>query len=236
MQHGWTQIIMLCERSQITETAVRFHLDKIFKKCKQVCVGRVGGARAGLGVGIIKEKRRITNGHRNFQGWRTHSLSWLWWWLHRCRQVSKLITLCPFNVFRLLCVYYTSIKLEENQNGLSADLKQSPYDQGRTTHFHERCGTDPACIHGAALFSAFWAQWDHVFQPLWQGKYRPGGFWPAGCGYAHLPPPPPEWRRLWAQVGPNSGHSTLSPVPTVARMRNKLELCWATEIFGVLGG
>ena len=171
---------------------------------------------------------------RNFRVWQTHSLSWLWWWLHRCRQVSKLITLYPFNVFRLLCAYNTSIKLEENQNGLSADLKQSPYDQGRTTHFHERCGTD-LVYSRTAVFSAFWARSETMFSSLSGRKAWPGlEFWPADCA---RPPPTHhldggDSERKWV---PTLENSTLSPVPTAARMRNKLELCWDTEIFGDAG-
>lgn len=123
---------------------------------------------------------------RNFRGWRMHSSSWLRWWLHRCRQVSELITLYPFNVFRLLYVYYTSIKLEEKQNVLSADLKQSPYNQGRTTHFHELCGTD-LVYSRTAVFSAFWARSETTFSSLSGRKAWPGlEFWPADCA---RPPP-----------------------------------------------
>ena len=92
----------------------------------------------------------------------------------------------PFNVFHLLCVYYTSIKLEEKQNGLSADLKQSPYNQGRTTHFHELCGTD-LVYSRTAVFSAFWARSETTFSSLSGRKARPGlEFWPADCA---RPPP-----------------------------------------------
>ena len=184
-----------------------------------------------LGVGTTKEKKRITNGHQNFRGWWMHSLSWLWWWLQRCRHVSKLITLYPFNVFHLFCVYYTSIELKEKQNGLRI-LDRAPIIRGEL-HISTNFVAQISCINEqlCSLLSG------HEARPRFPASLAGRHGQALSSGWQTARPPPThhlnrgDSEHKWV---PELEHSTLSPVPAAARMRDKHELCWATEILAII--
>lgn len=48
--------------------------------------------------------------------------SWLWWWLHRCTLMSKLIKCYTLNMCSLLYVNHTSIKLFKEESYIMSDF------------------------------------------------------------------------------------------------------------------
>lgn len=82
------------------------------KKCKLVFVTE-GKSVVAWGLGEGQEEGIIKGVQENFwRRWR-FSLSWLWWWLHRCIHILALTKLPSLNMCSLWYANYTSIKLSE---------------------------------------------------------------------------------------------------------------------------
>ena len=72
----------------------------------------------GVGWGRQREREKLWSWWKgawdNFVKWWKYPIYWLWWWLHRCIHLSKLIKLYTQNSWALLNVNQTSIKFTKS--------------------------------------------------------------------------------------------------------------------------